>query len=237
MTLPENLSVPIISVIVGAAILLFGRKLFWLFVAALGFAVGLEIAAYFMHEPPVWMTLVIALGLGVLGALLAILLQKLAIAVAGFIAGGRLASALAGGILRRLLALPRNHFRHRRNPGRAAAAGLVRLGADSSLLRGRRAPDQQRDCAAANRRDDPVLRSRRHRRDRAGIDAAPIAKTGRLAVDRALCRAMLLSRLRRHYFGIERRSATRSTFAVKESGASQMHPLFGRAPDAEKLEG
>ncbi len=94
MTLPENLSVPIIGVIVGVAILLFGRKLFWLFVAALGFAVGIEIATYFMHEPPVWMTLVIALGLGILGALLAILLQKLAIGVAGFIAGGRLASAL-----------------------------------------------------------------------------------------------------------------------------------------------
>jgi hypothetical protein len=94
MTLPTNLSVPIIGVIIGAAILLFGRKLFWLFVAALGFAVGLEIAAYFMHEPPVWMTLVIALGLGLLGALLAIMLQKLAIAVAGFVAGGRLASAL-----------------------------------------------------------------------------------------------------------------------------------------------
>ena len=44
MTLPPNLSVPIIGVIVGAAILLFGRKLFWLFVAALGFAVGVEIA-------------------------------------------------------------------------------------------------------------------------------------------------------------------------------------------------
>jgi hypothetical protein len=90
-----NLSVPIISVIVGAAILLFGRKLFWLFVAALGFAVGLEIAAYFMKEPPQWMTLLIALGCGVIGAMLAILLQKIAIAVAGFIAGGRIAWALA----------------------------------------------------------------------------------------------------------------------------------------------
>ncbi|PZR71685.1 MAG: hypothetical protein DLM73_15410 [Chthoniobacterales bacterium] len=90
-----NLSVPIISVIVGAAILLFGRKLFWLFVAALGFAVGVEIAAYFMREPPVWLTLVVALGCGLLGALLAILLQKLAIALAGFVAGGRIAWALA----------------------------------------------------------------------------------------------------------------------------------------------
>ncbi|MEY2490109.1 MAG: hypothetical protein QOC70_2051 [Verrucomicrobiota bacterium] len=94
MTLPANLSVPIIGVIVGAAILLFGRKLFWLFVAALGFAVGIELATYFMTDPPVWMTLVIALGLGILGALLAILLQKLAIAVAGFVAGGRAALAL-----------------------------------------------------------------------------------------------------------------------------------------------
>src|SRR5438552_16946926 len=94
MTLPANFSVPIIGVIVGTAILLFGRKLFWLFVAALGFAVGIEVAAYFISDPPVWMTLVIALGLGILGALLAIMLQKLAIAVAGFIAGGRLAVAL-----------------------------------------------------------------------------------------------------------------------------------------------
>jgi MFS family permease len=90
-----NASVPIIGVVIGAAILLFGRKLFWLFVAALGFAMGLEIAAYFMREPPVWMTLLVALVLGVVGALLAILLQKLAIAVAGFIAGGRIAWALA----------------------------------------------------------------------------------------------------------------------------------------------
>jgi Domain of unknown function (DUF4203) len=93
MTPPTNLSVPIIGVLVGAVILLFGRKLFWLFVAAIGFAVGVELAAYFMHDPPVWLTLVAALGLGILGALLAILLQKFAIAVAGFIAGGRLASA------------------------------------------------------------------------------------------------------------------------------------------------
>jgi hypothetical protein len=90
-----NFSVPIISAIIGVAILLFGRKLFWLFVAALGFAVGLEIAAYFMKEPPQWMMLLVALGCGVIGALLAILLQKLAIAIAGFVAGGRIAWALA----------------------------------------------------------------------------------------------------------------------------------------------
>jgi len=95
MDLPSNLSIPIISVIVGAAILLFGRKLFWLFVAALGFAVGIEIATYLVHEPPPWVILVIALGLGILGAIFAIMLQKFAIAVAGFIAGGRLGLTMA----------------------------------------------------------------------------------------------------------------------------------------------
>ncbi len=94
MNLPANLSIPIISAIVGTAILLFGRKLFWLFVAALGFAVGLEVAAYFLHDPPLWATLTISLTLGFLGALLAFMVQKLAVAIAGFIAGGRLASAL-----------------------------------------------------------------------------------------------------------------------------------------------
>ena len=95
MNLPLDSSVPIIGIVVGIAILLFGRKLFWLFVAALGFAVGIEIAAYFMRDPPVWMTLLAALGLGLLGALLAILLQKFAVAVAGFIAGGRVAWGLS----------------------------------------------------------------------------------------------------------------------------------------------
>jgi hypothetical protein len=48
-----------------------------------------------MREPPAWLSLVVAIGCGALGALLAILLQKLAIALAGFIAGGRIAWALA----------------------------------------------------------------------------------------------------------------------------------------------
>lgn len=90
-----NLSVPVISVIVGAVVLFAGRKLFWLFVAALGFAVGLEIAQYIMRDPPVWMALSIALVLGFAGALIAILLQKVAIAIAGFVGGGRVAVSLA----------------------------------------------------------------------------------------------------------------------------------------------
>jgi hypothetical protein len=46
-----HISVPIISAVIGAVILLFGRKLFWLCVAALGFAAGVQLATHVVHEP------------------------------------------------------------------------------------------------------------------------------------------------------------------------------------------
>ncbi len=84
-----------ISVLIGAAILLFGRTLFWLFVAAVGFAIGIEITPHLMQNPPAWLALVVALLLGLVGAFIAILLQKFAVAVVGFLSGGRLAVAIA----------------------------------------------------------------------------------------------------------------------------------------------
>src|SRR5437660_10091633 len=87
--------VPIIGLIIGAVILLFGRKLFWLFVAAVGFAAGVEFAPHLIHEPSPLLALTFALVLGFVGALLAIFLQKIAIAVAGCLAGGKLAVAIA----------------------------------------------------------------------------------------------------------------------------------------------
>jgi hypothetical protein len=87
--------IPIISVVIGAAILFFGRKLFWLFVAAMGFALGIQIAPHLVHEPSPALALTFALVLGFAGALIALLLQKLAIGVVGFLAGARLAVALA----------------------------------------------------------------------------------------------------------------------------------------------
>ena len=94
-----NFSLPIISVLVGIALLLFGRRLFWLFVAALGFAIGLQLAPYLSHNPPLWLSLLLSLSLGLIGALVAFLLQKLAIGIAGFLVGGRLALALAAAFL------------------------------------------------------------------------------------------------------------------------------------------
>ena len=90
-----NLSIPIFSILIGVVILLFGRKLFWLCVAAIGFAAGVELAPHLVQDPSALLSLTIALLLGIIGALLALFLQKIAIAVLGFLAGGKLAGAIA----------------------------------------------------------------------------------------------------------------------------------------------
>jgi len=88
-------SVTIAGVLIGVVILFFGRKLFWLCVAAVGFAVGVQIAPLLVNEASSLLALVIALVFGVLGVLLAFFIQKVAIAVLGFLAGGKLATAIA----------------------------------------------------------------------------------------------------------------------------------------------
>ena len=88
-------SATIVGVLIGVVILFFGRKLFWLCVAAVGFAVGVQIAPLLVNEASSLLALVIALVLGVLGAFLAFFIQKVAIAVIGFLAGGKLATAIA----------------------------------------------------------------------------------------------------------------------------------------------
>jgi len=89
-----RLPIPIISVCIGVAVLLFGRRLFWLLVAAVGFAAGVELAPWLVHEPSSILVITAALVLGFIGALLALFLQKIAVAIVGFVAGGRLAVAI-----------------------------------------------------------------------------------------------------------------------------------------------
>jgi len=92
---PTHFSVAIVGALIGIVVLLFGRKLFWLCVAAVGFAAGVEIAPHLVNEPSPLLALTVALVLGLIGALLALFLQKIAIAVLGFLAGGKLAGAIA----------------------------------------------------------------------------------------------------------------------------------------------
>src|SRR5438034_5814984 len=88
-------TVPLVGALIGIVILLFGRKLFWLCVAAVGFLAGVELTPHLVNEPSALLQLTVAIVLGLIGALLALFLQKIAIAVVGFLAGGKLAGAIA----------------------------------------------------------------------------------------------------------------------------------------------
>jgi len=74
--------------IAGALLLIFGRKLFWMFVAIIGFLIGITFAPELLPDQPEAVILVVASIFGLLGALFSILLQKFAVGVSGFIAGG-----------------------------------------------------------------------------------------------------------------------------------------------------
>lgn len=74
----------------GLILLVLGRKLFWLGVAALGFFLGMAVAGALLVDEPPWVRLLSGLGAGLLGALLAILAERAAFAFAGFCAGAYL---------------------------------------------------------------------------------------------------------------------------------------------------
>ena len=81
--LQSDLHYPLIFLVVGLLLLLAGRRLFWLFVAVAGFVAGVEAVPYVLPLQTELFTLVVGLAFGLLGALLAFFLQKLAIAIAG----------------------------------------------------------------------------------------------------------------------------------------------------------
>jgi hypothetical protein len=78
----------IINIVLGVVLLTTGKKLYWLFVAVVGFLIGLMLTVQNVNLNPQWLIYVIAVGAGVIGAVLALFLQHLAIALVGFIVGG-----------------------------------------------------------------------------------------------------------------------------------------------------
>lgn len=87
------------AILVGAALLLFGRKLYWLFVGGVGFIAGFQIATDALQTQPTWMILLIAVGAGLLGIIAAFFLQRIVVGIAGFFAGGYFLSNLAMAML------------------------------------------------------------------------------------------------------------------------------------------
>jgi hypothetical protein len=77
----------IINILLGIALLLFGRRLFWLFVGAAGFVAGVQLTqrAWDLVDP---LAIVVGVVVGILFAILAVFLRAIAIGIAGFLAGG-----------------------------------------------------------------------------------------------------------------------------------------------------
>jgi hypothetical protein len=90
----DGVMTPLAAMIVGGVLLAAGRRLFWLAVGAAGFVFALVLALRYLDPEPLWLLLGVALVAGIAGAVLAMLLQRLAVALAGFLAGGWLGLAL-----------------------------------------------------------------------------------------------------------------------------------------------
>jgi hypothetical protein len=83
----------IFTAIFGAAILLIGRQLFWVAVAGLGFILGLSYATQYYQGSP-HMIILVSLGIGLIGAILAYALERAAAGLVGFLAGWYLTLSL-----------------------------------------------------------------------------------------------------------------------------------------------
>jgi hypothetical protein len=86
----------LVFVALGLVALVSGRRLFWLFVAILGFVVGWLITPLVLQDALWWQMAVAGLILAAIGAWLAVVAQKLIIGVAGFVAGAALGVAVPG---------------------------------------------------------------------------------------------------------------------------------------------
>lgn len=85
------------SLLTGAALLTFGKKCYWLFVATTGFLVTSAILPLILKNTSDKMVFTTSLVAGALGAILAIFLHKFALGLAGFLIGGFLASTILPG--------------------------------------------------------------------------------------------------------------------------------------------
>jgi len=76
------------GIFVGLVLLVCGRRLYWLFVAGIGFLTGLALAPDLLPGRPEWLILLAALVAAIVGAVVAIVAQRLTIWLIGFVAGG-----------------------------------------------------------------------------------------------------------------------------------------------------
>ncbi len=88
------LTIAATRLLVGLLLLACGRRLFWLFVGAVGFVGGIRFADRFLQGQPDETVIIFALVVGLLSAVLAVTLRKAALGAAGFLTGGYLLTQL-----------------------------------------------------------------------------------------------------------------------------------------------
>ena len=85
---------PVLALVAGAVLLIAGRRLFWLFVGLVGF---FTVYHWFLGRGVApsahWVLAILA---GLIGIVLAVFLQRVAVAVAGFLVGGWYMAGLLG---------------------------------------------------------------------------------------------------------------------------------------------
>ncbi len=86
--------IDVIYIVLGIMLLMFGRKLFWLFSGAIAFVFGVEFIPLFLHGQSQNVIWIIALVLSIVAIVFAFLMQKIGLGVAGFMAGGYVAISL-----------------------------------------------------------------------------------------------------------------------------------------------
>jgi hypothetical protein len=84
----------VVNIILGFIVLLFGMRLFWLFVGVVGFIFGMNLAAQFLAGQNEWVIIAVGLLAGLVGAVLAVVFQRIMVAIAGFLAGAYIATYL-----------------------------------------------------------------------------------------------------------------------------------------------
>ena len=88
-----SLNINSLGLVVGVLLILLGRRLFWFFVGVVGFLWGLQVTSLLLHGQSQVVILAVALAVGLMGAVLAVFLQQLAVGLAGFLAGAHLINA------------------------------------------------------------------------------------------------------------------------------------------------
>jgi len=78
----------IVQIVVGLALLAFGRKGLGLLLGAIGFFAGMSLVTHFVATPTPGVVFGAALVGGMIGVFIAFFIQKIAVAVAGLLGGG-----------------------------------------------------------------------------------------------------------------------------------------------------